>query len=98
MTGIFYGEINIQNVHIKFYTVLDSTMVYKGLLGRDFLTYLFLCATLGKTVEIAIVHEENSLMNTEYDKDPLNDWEIINAVVDREVVDRICEIYTISRD
>jgi len=38
--NIFHGEIELESVRVKvkFYTVPDDTMVYKVLLGRDFLS------------------------------------------------------------
>ncbi|XP_011859227.1 PREDICTED: uncharacterized protein LOC105556736 [Vollenhovia emeryi] len=100
ITGVFQGEINVQNVRsrIKFYTVPDGTMAYRVLLGRDFLTCPSVRVTLGKTAEIANASEESAIgeiMNIDCDENLLADRDKlqINPAIDEAVADRIRKNY-----
>lgn len=60
--NVFYSDIEIKGVRttVKFYTVLDNAMAYKVLLSRDFIACPSLRITLGDTVEIENIAEENA--------------------------------------
>lgn len=53
-------------VKIKFYTVLDETMLFRALLDRDFLSYPSLRVILKHPVEIVNVESVNCIMQIDY--------------------------------
>jgi len=97
--GVFFGilEVNGVQVKIKFHAVPSDTMAYSILLGRDFLKCPRICVTLGETVRVSGVDEEQAikLMNIEYNDDfiRLFDGLNINPDIDENVSARIRGAY-----
>jgi len=84
-------------IKIKFYTVLDETMSFSVLLGRDFIACPSIRVMLGESVDIAAREDDviSEMMSIESGSDfcNLRDKLAINAAVGEEATKSIFEAY-----
>ncbi|XP_011859156.1 PREDICTED: uncharacterized protein K02A2.6-like [Vollenhovia emeryi] len=95
---MFDSNVEIKGVRtpVRFYTVPDNAMAYKVLLGRDFIACPTLRITLGDTVEIESIAEENAkqVLNVEISGNCQNRDELqINPAIGRDNLAKINELY-----